>query len=80
MTHARHILCSLSLLKRSRQAPFFFNRRYGQPLNSPMAVVVQEMVPSQVAGVMFTCDTRTGNPRNIIITANYGIGDVRSMH
>ncbi|CAN7986847.1 unnamed protein product [Ixodes pacificus] len=49
--------------------------RYGQPLNSPMAVVVQEMVPSQVAGVMFTCDTRTGNPRNIIITANYGIGD-----
>uniref|UniRef100_V5HAW1 Putative integral to membrane n=2 Tax=Ixodes ricinus TaxID=34613 RepID=V5HAW1_IXORI len=52
-----------------------YKRRYGQPLNSPMAVVVQEMVPSQVAGVMFTCDTRTGNPRNIIITANYGIGD-----
>ncbi|KAG0414857.1 hypothetical protein HPB47_007975, partial [Ixodes persulcatus] len=54
-----------------------YKRRYGQPLNSPMAVVVQEMVPSQVAGVMFTCDTRTGNPRKIIITANYGIGDVQ---
>ncbi|XP_077535389.1 rifampicin phosphotransferase-like [Haemaphysalis longicornis] len=52
-----------------------YKRRYGQPLESPMAVVVQAMAPAEVAGVLFTCDTRTGDPRRILITANHGLGD-----
>src|SRR5207249_420741 len=38
-------------------------------------VVLQEMVPSEVAGVMFTRDPVTGNPSTITITANYGLGE-----
>ncbi|KAL1469669.1 hypothetical protein MTO96_040936, partial [Rhipicephalus appendiculatus] len=52
--------------------------RYGQPLDSPMAVVVQAMAPAEVAGVLFTCDSRTGDSRRILITANHGLGDVVS--
>ncbi|XP_035206192.1 uncharacterized protein LOC118181218 isoform X2 [Stegodyphus dumicola] len=52
-----------------------YKRRYGQCLNSPMAVVIQEMVPCDVAGVLFTCDPVTGNPTVMTITANYGLGE-----
>ncbi|XP_054724473.1 putative phosphoenolpyruvate synthase [Uloborus diversus] len=52
-----------------------YKRRYGQVLNSPMAVVVQEMVACEVAGVLFTCDPVTSNPSVITITANYGLGE-----
>ncbi|KAH7966303.1 hypothetical protein HPB49_015209 [Dermacentor silvarum] len=40
-----------------------------------MAVVVQELVNADNAGVMFTCDPLTGNPGYITVTANYGIGE-----
>ncbi|KAG8180291.1 hypothetical protein JTE90_013544 [Oedothorax gibbosus] len=52
-----------------------YKRRYGQPLNCPMAVVIQEMVASQVSGVLFTCDPVTNNPATVTITANYGLGE-----
>ncbi|GIY56086.1 uncharacterized phosphotransferase YvkC [Caerostris darwini] len=52
-----------------------YKRRYGQVLNSPMAVVVQEMVACDVSGVLFTCDPVTNNPSVITITANYGLGE-----
>ncbi|XP_055939046.1 uncharacterized protein LOC129968808 [Argiope bruennichi] len=52
-----------------------YKRRYGQELNSPMAVVIQEMVACEVSGVMFTCDPVTNNPSVITITANYGLGE-----
>ncbi|XP_013794711.1 uncharacterized protein LOC106478695 [Limulus polyphemus] len=52
-----------------------YKRCNGQLLNSPMAVVIQEMVPADVAGVMFTCDPVTANPAVITITANYGLGE-----
>ena len=29
---------------------------------TPMAVIIQTMIPADVAGVMFTRDPRTGNP------------------
>ncbi|CAN7984382.1 unnamed protein product, partial [Ixodes hexagonus] len=50
-------------------------RQYGQPLESPMAVVIQEMVDAEVAGVMFTCGPLTGNPSYVTVTANYGLGE-----
>ena len=52
-----------------------YKRGYGQEINSPMAVVIQEMVNSDTAGVIFTCDPITGDERNVYITANYGIGE-----
>ncbi|GBM67462.1 putative phosphoenolpyruvate synthase [Araneus ventricosus] len=52
-----------------------YKRRNGQILNSPMAVVIQEMVACDVSGVMFTCDPVTNNPSVITITANYGLGE-----
>lgn len=39
-----------------------YKRQYGQPVASKMAVVIQEMVPSQTSGVMFTCDPVTSSP------------------
>lgn len=42
-----------------------------------MAVLVQEMVQSDVAGVLFTCDPVSGDPTRLVINANYGLGEVR---
>ncbi len=53
-----------------------YKRGYGQLINTPMAVVVQEIIDCDVAGVMFTCDPITGDERKILITSNYGIGEV----
>ncbi|GIY42577.1 probable phosphoenolpyruvate synthase, partial [Caerostris extrusa] len=50
-------------------------KRNGQVLNSPMAVVIQEMVACEVSGVLFTCDPVTNNPSVITITANFGLGE-----
>ncbi|XP_054166988.1 prodigiosin synthesizing transferase PigC-like [Oppia nitens] len=52
-----------------------YKRGYGQPINSPMAVVIQEMIACESAGVMFTCDPITGDERVIEVTANYGLGE-----
>jgi len=41
-----------------------------------MAVIVQDMVPAQVAGVLFTRHPFSGNSRQVVITANYGLGEV----
>lgn len=41
-----------------------------------MSVVIQELVDAKVAGVIFSADPRTGNPFQMIITANYGLGEV----
>lgn len=40
-----------------------------------MAVVVQVMVPSDCAGVLFTRHPASGDPSKILITANYGLGE-----
>ena len=42
-----------------------------------MSVVIQEMVAAEAAGVLFTRDPNTGNPSKILITANFGLGEVR---
>ncbi|XP_049815699.1 uncharacterized phosphotransferase YvkC-like isoform X3 [Schistocerca nitens] len=50
-------------------------RQNGQPINTNMGVVVQQMIPADVAGVMFSCHPVTGNPKEVLITANYGLGE-----
>ncbi|CAL1271880.1 unnamed protein product [Larinioides sclopetarius] len=52
-----------------------YKRQNGQMINSPMAVVVQQMIPCDIAGVLFTSDPLTGNPMTLTITANYGLGE-----
>ncbi|XP_068241678.1 rifampicin phosphotransferase-like isoform X2 [Palaemon carinicauda] len=52
-----------------------YRRQRGQAVNDGMGVVVQEMVEAEVAGVIFTLDPVTGNPANITISANYGLGE-----
>ncbi|XP_076349027.1 uncharacterized protein LOC143246347 isoform X3 [Tachypleus tridentatus] len=52
-----------------------YRRQNGQPVDSHMALVIQEMVPSQVAGVMFTAHPVTGHPSYISVSANYGLGE-----
>ena len=40
-----------------------------------MCVVMQEMVTSAVAGVIFTADPVTGEGGRVTITANWGLGE-----
>lgn len=40
-----------------------------------MAVVVQKMVPSDCAGVLFTCHPASNNPGEMLVTSNYGLGE-----
>ncbi|KAF0306178.1 putative phosphoenolpyruvate synthase [Amphibalanus amphitrite] len=53
-----------------------YRRQHGQHIHPGMAVVVQQMVASDVSGVMFTRDPVTGDPSQISITASYGLGEV----
>ena len=52
-----------------------YRRQNGQPVSVDMAVVIQEMVPAKAAGVMFSVHPFTGSPAEVVITANYGLGE-----
>ncbi|XP_022658466.1 uncharacterized protein LOC111249185 isoform X2 [Varroa destructor] len=52
-----------------------YKQQYGQSLNTPMAVVVQEMARAESAGVMLTCDPVSCHPDRIVITGNFGLGE-----
>lgn len=40
-----------------------------------MAVVVQQMVPAEAAGILFTANPATGNREEMIINASFGLGE-----
>jgi pyruvate,water dikinase len=40
-----------------------------------LAVVVQQMAPADVAGVLFTADPRTGHTGHTVVNANWGLGE-----
>jgi pyruvate,water dikinase len=40
-----------------------------------MAIVVQEMVPAEVSGVLFTANPATGNRGELVIEAAFGLGE-----
>ncbi|RWR98376.1 putative phosphoenolpyruvate synthase-like protein, partial [Dinothrombium tinctorium] len=50
-----------------------YKHGYGQLFNTQMAVVIQEMIDCDVAGVLFTCNPVNGDGRRTMITANYGL-------
>ena len=50
--------------------------KHGIPLDQvAMAVVVQRLVPADLAGVMFTANPRTGSREELVIDASYGLGE-----
>lgn len=52
-----------------------YRRQHVQEIIVQMSVVIQVMVPSDCAGVMFTKHPTSGDPSKIVITANYGLGE-----
>lgn len=52
-----------------------YRRQQGQPVRTSMAVVIQEMVSSDVSGVLFTNDPVTGNPNRMVLDASFGLGE-----
>ena len=57
-----------------------YRRQNGQQIFGPMGVVIQEMVAAESAGVIFSRDPLSGDPSKIIITANYGLGEVMKWY
>lgn len=53
-----------------------YRKQHGLPIRCDLAVVIQKMVNAQSAGVLFTCEPATGNPLYMVITSNYGLGEV----
>ncbi|XP_022901030.2 rifampicin phosphotransferase-like [Onthophagus taurus] len=49
--------------------------QHGLPVSAEMAVVVQKTVPADCAGVLFTCHPTSGDPSEMIITSNFGLGE-----
>jgi phosphoenolpyruvate synthase/pyruvate phosphate dikinase len=41
-----------------------------------MAVVIQQLIDCDVSRVMFTCDPINADQTKLLITCNYGIGEV----
>ena len=52
-----------------------YRRQSGQVPIESMCVIIQEMVDADISGVMFTADPVTGNTSNLVINANYGLGE-----
>ncbi|XP_070544378.1 rifampicin phosphotransferase-like isoform X2 [Ptychodera flava] len=52
-----------------------YRRQHGQSVNSTMGVVIQEMVSSQISGVLFSWHPITGHPKQMVINSNYGLGE-----
>ncbi len=51
-------------------------RTYANGANMPVAVVVQAMVASDAAGVLFTVNPVTKNPNELMIEAVWGLGEL----
>lgn len=59
----------------NRRALFYRNRRAVDHFAARMAVVIQEMIPADAAGVLFTVDPVLHDDRNIRIEAVPGLGE-----
>ncbi len=45
------------------------------PEDTDIAIIVQEMVPAKVSGVLFTANPVTGNRSEMLIESNFGLGE-----
>lgn len=53
----------------------FYRLERKAPADIAVAVVVQRMVPAEVSGICFTAHPITGDPRQMVIEAVYGLGE-----
>ncbi|HUS60357.1 MAG TPA: phosphoenolpyruvate synthase, partial [Nevskiaceae bacterium] len=58
------------------RAIFYRQEKKIDHLKAGMAVLIQEMVPADVSGVMFTIDPVTNQKNRILIEAIYGLGEL----
>lgn len=65
--------CWLSLF--TDRAVVYRARNRIDPRSAAMAVVVQEMVPAEVSGVMFTADPVTGDASRLVVEGVFGLGE-----
>jgi pyruvate,water dikinase len=65
--------CWMSLW--SERAILYRHRQNVDQTTVKLAVVVQEMVPAEVAGVMFTANPVSGARDELVIDANHGLGE-----
>ncbi|XP_063827746.1 uncharacterized protein LOC135077103 [Ostrinia nubilalis] len=54
----------------------YYRRQNGQPCLCGGGVVVQALAPARAAGVLFTRHPAAGDPARLLLTANYGLGEV----
>ncbi|MGP9843623.1 PEP/pyruvate-binding domain-containing protein [Brachybacterium sp. 107] len=59
----------------SARALAYRARRGIDPADVALAVVIQEMVPADAAGVLFTADPATGRRTETVISAAWGLGE-----
>ena len=59
----------------SERAIDYRSRQGLEPLSAQLAVVVQQMVFAQAAGVAFTADPISGDANQMVIDAAYGLGE-----
>lgn len=52
-----------------------YRRQHGQPVLTSVGVVIQEMVPAETSGVLFTADPVDNNVSKMLINSNYGLGE-----
>jgi phosphoenolpyruvate synthase/pyruvate phosphate dikinase len=62
---------------RSAQAPHAieYRRHWGLSEEVAMAVLVQQLIPADVSGVVFSANPITGNRAECVINANWGLGE-----
>jgi pyruvate,water dikinase len=53
----------------------YLRRKGIDPASALMAIVVQRLVPAEVAGVLFTANPRTGSRDELLIEASWGLGE-----
>jgi len=57
------------------RAMIYRARRGIAPDEVSIAVVVQQLVPAEAAGVLFTADPQTGDTRRMVVNASWGLGE-----
>ena len=72
------VLDAVGKCRRSADSPRIraYLNEHGIPFeNVAMAVIVQRLIPAAKAGVLFTANPRTGSQNEILIEANWGLGE-----
>lgn len=59
----------------NQRAIYYRSHSMGQLLGGSIAVIIQDMIDANTAGVLFTSNPVTGNTNEIIIEAAFGLGE-----